>query len=333
MVLRGILISHGARIKRERNRQLSQLLLELATLEARHKHAPVVTSETELTTVRQKITDLLQYKAKAAIQICRKQTYESGNKCGKLLAKMVRQHKSATYIPHISTCKGTRATFPTQITEEFRQFYSRLYNLPQATSSINEIENYIMSSQMTSLPQEIRDDLESPITLTELQTAIKTMKPGKAPGPNGYTLQYYKTLFPTLGPRMVTLFNKIGEGKAFARETLGAHISVIHKEGKDPAACGSYRPISLLNLDLKLFTKILATRLVHHLQQLIHVDQIGFIPSREAKDGTIKVLNLIHITRSRGIPCVFLNTDAEKAFDRVSWQYMFAVLRHIGLGG
>lgn len=87
---------------------------------------------------------------------------------------------------------------------------------------------------------------------------------------------------------MVMLFNKIGDGKTFAKETLGAHISVIHKEGKDPTACSSYRPISLLNLDLKLFTKILAVRLAQHLQQLIHLDQVGFIPSREARDSTTK---------------------------------------------
>lgn len=131
---------------------------------------------------------------------------------------------------------------------------------------------------------------------------------------------------------MVTLFNMVGIEGAFARETLGAHISVIHKEGKDPAACGSYRPISLLNLDLKIFTKILATRLAQHLQQLIHLDQVGFIPSREARDSTTKVLNLLYVTRSRKIPCIFLNTNAEKAFNRVSWSFMFAALRHIGLG-
>lgn len=59
---------------------------------------------------------------------------------------------------------------------------------------------------------------------------------------------------------------------------------------------------------------------------------MGFIPTREAKDSTTKVLNLIHIAIQSHIPSVFVNTDVETAFDRVNWQYMFAVLRHIGLG-
>lgn len=130
---------------------------------------------------------------------------------------------------------------------------------------------------------------------------------------------------------MIRLYNDLGAGGRFHRATLQAQISVIPKEGKDPGLCGSYRQISLLNTDLKLLTKIIATRL-QHLPSLIHLDQVGFVPTREARDNTTKVLNLLHIANSTKTPCVFLGTDAEKAFDRVSWQFMFATLRHIGLG-
>lgn len=107
-------------------------------------------------------------------------------------------------------------------------------------------------------------------------------------------------------------------------------ISVIPKEGKDPAQCRSYCSISLLNPDLKLFTKIIASRL-HHLTHLIHLDQVGFIPTREARDNTIQVPNLLHIANSNKTPCVFLGTDAEKALDRVSWTFMFTTLKYIGV--
>lgn len=131
VVLRGTLISHGARIKKERNKKVSQLLQELATSEARHKHAPTQASETQLSTIRRQITDILQYRAKAALQSGRTKTYELGDKCGKLLAKTVRSHKSSTYIPHINTSGGKKASLPAHITEKFRQFYSKLYNLSQ----------------------------------------------------------------------------------------------------------------------------------------------------------------------------------------------------------
>lgn len=120
------------------------------------------------------------------------------------------------------------------------------------------------------------------------------LKHGKAPGPDGLTIQCYNNLFPLLGMHMVKVFNAVGQTTAYPPDALLAHISVIPKKGKDPLDCGSYQPISLLNVDLKLFTKLLASRLQPQLCQLVHLDEVGFIPMREVRDNTIKVLNLVH---------------------------------------
>lgn len=96
--------------------------------------------------------------------------------------------------------------------------------------------------------------------------------------------------------------------------------------------CGSYWLVSLLNTDLKLFTKLLASRIQPQLFQLIHLDQAGFIPSREVRDNTFKVLNLVQHAKKTKTPCVFLSTGAEKVFDGVNWTFMFEVLKHMGLG-
>lgn len=109
------------------------------------------------------------------------------------------------------------------------------------------------------------------------------------------------------------LFNKVGSETLFHRDTLKAHVTVI-PEGEDPTCCSSYRSIALLNCDLKLFTKIIATRSAQNLQMLIHLDQVGLIPTK-AQHNTLKVLNLIHIARETQTPCIILGTDAEKAFD------------------
>lgn len=327
-----MLIKHGAAIKRERNAQLSRLLSELAATELQHKQLPHHDLETKLRTLRSQITDLLLYKAKAALQVCCRMSYESGDKCGRLLAKSVKAIKTSSYIPQITLSDGKKAALPKQIAQGFETFFSDLYNLPSSPISQADIDKYVSDAQIPPLSVETQNLLDEPITLKELQVALNSMKIGKAPGPEGFTVQYYKILLPVLGPRLVAFFNTLGVSSHFLSETLKAHISLIHKEGKDPSFCGSYRPISLLNVDLKLFSKIIATRIAQHLESLIHLDQMGFIPTREARDNTIKVLNLVHIAKANNIPSIFISTDAEKAFDRVNWDYMFSVLRHIGLG-
>lgn len=115
-------------------------------------------------------------------------------------------------------------------------------------------------------------------------------------------------------------------------DTLRAFISLIPEEGKDPAQCGSYHLIALLNTDLKFFAKILANRLLPHLPSLIQKDQAGFIPLREPPDNTLRVINLIHAARTSKKPLILLSTDADEAFDRVHWSFIQATMEHIGLG-
>lgn len=85
-------------------------------------------------------------------------------------------------------------------------------------------------------------------------------------------------------------------------------------------------------MDLKLFTRLLANRLKHWLPSLIHFDQVGFMISREAKDGVIRVLDVIHAACCQKSHLLLLALDAEKAFDWVHWYFLRFTLVHIGLG-
>lgn len=84
-------------------------------------------------------------------------------------------------------------------------------------------------------------------------------------------------------------------------------------------------------MDLKLFTKIIAERLTHHLQKLIN--QVGFLQGREARDGIIRrPIDIIYKIKKEKKEICLLSTDTEKAFDRVNWQFMFQTLDEVGIG-
>lgn len=71
----------------------------------------------------------MHFKAKVAIQVCQRISYESSNKCGKLLAKSLREQMLANYIPHIMSSSGQKCSLPKDIAREFQGFYTSLYNL------------------------------------------------------------------------------------------------------------------------------------------------------------------------------------------------------------
>lgn len=225
--------------------------------------------------------------------------YEHGNKCGHRLARSVQSSKLSSMIHSIHNNKGDLLVKNEEIAKEFESFYSKLYNLQadhvsQTTPDVRTelIKNFLARYSSNPITSQQSLDLESKLSITELETAVKQIKVGKSLGPDGFTLQYYKSFPEALFPRLLATLNTLSDPQVRPDKMLTAHITVIPKEGKDLSIVANYRPISLLNVDIKIYAKILANRLLHLVPELISSDQVGFVPGREARDNTIRTLNV-----------------------------------------
>lgn len=99
-----------------------------------------------------------------------------------------------------------------------------------------------------------------------------------------YMSEWYKELKEELIPVMLPTLNWVLKKAQAPPSWKEAIISAIPKENKEKLECGSYRPISVLNIDYRLFTSIMARRLEKFLPSLMHNDQTGFIREHQTQD-------------------------------------------------
>ena len=124
----------------------------------------------------------------------------------------------------------------------------------------NKMDKFLEKYNIPNLNQEEIENLDRPITSTEIKTVIRNLPTNKSPGPDGFTAAFYQKLREELTPILLKLFQKIAEGK-LPNSFYEAIITLIPKPDKDATKKENYKPISLMNRDAKILNKIPANRI------------------------------------------------------------------------
>lgn len=196
-----------------------------------------------------------------------------------------------------------------------------------------DIRWFLDAIQLPSISDEQLTILSSPFTHAEASKAVKSLSLHKSHGPDGFTNECYSQFNDRLSPQLTDSLNNIMNHGTYPTELLESIIVTIPKPGKSSDNQANFRPFSLLNLDTKLYAKLLANRIAQLTPSLIHSDQVGFVPGRQTSNGTRHSINLTQWVEHHCIPSLLISLDAEKAFNRIYWTYMTAVLKRFGFTG
>ena len=106
---------------------------------------------------------------------------------------------------------------------------------------------------------------------------------------------------------------------------------MVYKKTGEIFLLTNYRPISLINTDVKIISKVLAERLLYVLPTVIHQTQTA-VYGRKIDQNIHLVRDLIEIANRDDDTEAFLFLDQEKAFDRVNHNFLFKTMKTFGIG-
>ena len=329
-VIRGKLIAETSLVKKAKKEMYKKNEEELRKLEREFQDTEKTETYNQIKELRAKIQNAQLDEVEKNNRFVKQNYYEAGTKATKLLARRIRKQQEMSSICRIKDpLTDDVKSAPEDIERIFKQYYENLYSQPDMPGE-EEMDKYLDELDLPSIGEVQNAKITSAITVDEVTDAISSFKNGKSSGSDGFSIEFYKTFREELAPILVTSFNWTLKEHKIPPSWSEAVISLIYKQGRDKDRCGSYRPISVLNVDYKIYAKIIAWRLARITEELIGTEQTGFTVGRQTHDNIRRTIRIVDQAQRTKTSTLIVSVDAEAAYDRVSWRFLYAVLGRFG---
>jgi hypothetical protein len=299
----------------EKKEELRELCAEQAVPHGNISDSPSSTSEA----ARKALESFLDTEYKGKLLRARMLTDLSKDLPSKHLSSRINRALAENAIFAMKTSEGTASTSNRVITTSMRDYFAQQYSASK--DSVLSPSEFIHRLQAFS--KDTINALNAAPCINEVEVTIKHTKPHSSPGPDGLPYRFYvaSEVMLILITRLLSEVWRFGK---ISNSWLLSHIRPIWKEGKPKDIPSSYRPISLLNTDYKVFTTIYNNRLQPTLSKNIPISQTGFIKGRSTHMAALRLSSF-----ARSAPYHIVLLDFEKAYDKVTHTYLRSILTQV----
>ena len=254
------------------------------------------------------------YEGKAnSVKISKCEWYEFGEKSSKFFLNLEKQHALLNQVGTL-LCGEKEVTDKHKINQELECFYKNLCT-EKSEFQREDVSAYLSQINIFILMEEQSQTCEGPITESELLNAVKSMSNDKSPGSDGLTKEFYETFWEEIRIPLCNSITKSYQNGELSTSQRQAVIKLIEKKDKDKKLINNSRPISLLNVDTKFVSEVLAERLKKVLSSLISKNQTAYVKGRFVSEVGRLISDILEISDNLKVKGFLMTLDIEKAFD------------------
>jgi len=183
--------------------------------------------------------------------------------------------------------------------------------------------------RFNSISEAYNELLVGEFSKEEIRTAVWNCESSKSPGPDGFNFGFIKFCWEILRMDVMSAVKDFATKSHWPRGSTASFLCLVPKV-ENPLQLGEFRPISLVGCLYKIISKALSLHLKKVISKVIDVRQSAFLEGRGLLDSVLVENEVLEEYKRKKKSCVFFKVDYEKAYDSVSWEFLYYMLKRLG---
>lgn len=256
-------------------------------------------------------------------QRCKKIWLKEGDENTSLFHKIGSARRRKNFIAELISSNDISLVTDDHLEQEIVDHFNNIYNnIPAPGWMVSNLDWHHISSELAAF-------LTRPFTEDEVWKNLRSLGHNKSPCPDGFTVEFFKKSWNTLKPSIMSVFHDFFVNGVINRNVNETCIALIPKKAKS-LRISEYRPISLTTVLYHLMAKSLAERLKCTLPFSIAENQFAFVKDRQITYAILVANEVVDLWRCSHTSGFIIKLDIEKAFDKISWDFIDSMLYYKG---